>query len=92
MGLIRQSVTFEGPAPSLAQIVEKVVAIAGLPLNVEESTSEIKGGVFDLHARIAFAALPSHDIKIYTTTQCALKEIIAPDRLSSLRSPKSSRA
>jgi hypothetical protein len=82
MGLISQSVMFEGPAPSLAQIVEKIVAIAGLPLNVEESSSEIKGGVFDLHATIGFAALPSHSIKIYTYRKRAVQKIIAQTGLS----------
>ena len=74
MGLVLQTVVFESTAPSLSRIVEKIVEIGGLPLDVQESTSEIRGDVYDLHARIGFACLPSHGTKIYTYRTGAAKE------------------
>jgi hypothetical protein len=82
MGLVVQNVVFENTAPSLSRIVERIVEIGGLPLEVQESNSEIRGDLFDLHARISFECLPGHGIKVYTYRAGAVKELLERAGLS----------
>jgi hypothetical protein len=76
MGIVTQSVRINGQAPPLQRIIDEINRIAGLPLHVEESNAEVKGGVFDLHARIAFNCLRSHDIQVYTYQPGAVQSVI----------------
>src|SRR3954470_11703465 len=84
MGLVTQGVAFEGTAPPLSRIVDKITEIGGLPLQVQESNSDIRGDLYDLHARIGFACLPAHDIKIYTYRDGAVKELLEHSGMSKL--------
>src|SRR6476469_9087857 len=82
MGLVSQSVAFESAAPPLSRIVDKIVEIGGLPVKVQESDSEIREDLYDLHAHIGFACLPNHDIKIYTYRDGAVRELLVQTGLS----------
>jgi len=84
MGLITTEVKFAGPAPPLARIVEKIQEIGGLPLVVEESNSEIRGDLYDLHARVGFECLSKHDIKIYTYREGAVKKFLEQSGMSKM--------
>jgi len=76
MGIVTQSVRFNGHAPPLERIIEEMNRIAGLPLHVEESSAEVKGKVFDLHAKIAFNCLRSHGIEVYTYLPGSVQRVI----------------
>jgi hypothetical protein len=84
LGLVTQSVEFEGPAPPLLSIVDKIVEIGGLPLQVEESTPEIRADLYDQYARIGFACLTAHDIKIYTYLDGAVKNFLERSGMNKL--------
>jgi hypothetical protein len=66
MGIVIQEITFDGRAPSLAQIAEKITALCGLPVMVTESNAEIKGDLYDLHGQIAFTGVPEEQINLWT--------------------------
>lgn len=76
MGIVSREVSFQGMAPPLSLIVDKIAEIGGLPLEVQESSAEIRGDLFDLDARIGLACLSNHDIKIYTYRNGAVKEFL----------------
>jgi hypothetical protein len=84
MGLITREVKFEGTAPPLSRIVEKIKEIGGLPLVMEESTSEIRGDLYDLYERIGFACLSNHDIKIYSYREGAVKKFLEQSGMSKM--------
>jgi hypothetical protein len=84
MGLVSTDVKFEGKAPPLSRIVEKIKEIGGLPLVVEESNSEIRGDLYDLHERIGFACLANHDIKIYSYRDGAVKKFLEQSGMSKM--------
>jgi len=76
MGIVSREVAFQGTAPPLSRVVDKITEIGGLPLEVQESSAEIRGDLFDMDARIGFACLTNHDIKIYSYRNGAVKEFL----------------
>jgi len=84
MGLVVQQVNFDGRAPSLLQIVQKITQTGGLPLTVEESSPTIRGNLFDLHARLAFARFPKDKIEVTTYRTGAVSEQLKRDGVSDL--------
>jgi hypothetical protein len=66
MAIVSQKVKFKTPAPSLQRITDTITGICGLPVTAEESSAEIKGSLFDLHASLAFPAYPKDKLQIHT--------------------------
>ncbi len=73
MGMFFGSVTFPGQAPDLARITAAVTERSGLALAVEESGADIKGGLHDMHARLAFACAPREQLELYSYRPGAVK-------------------
>lgn len=65
MGIVVTEVTFEGQAPQLSDIAGKITELCGLPLEVTESASDVKGDLYDLHGCLAFACDPKQHLKIH---------------------------
>jgi hypothetical protein len=66
MAIVTQKAQFKTPAPGLAQITDAITEICGLGVTAEESSAEIKGGLFDMHADLAFPAYPKNKVQIHT--------------------------
>jgi hypothetical protein len=64
MGKALVEATFPAPAPKAAAIAARVTDLVGLPLIVSESSSEFRGRLYDLHARVAFAAYPKEEVTL----------------------------
>jgi len=64
VGVVVTEVVFDGQAPELARIAEKVTALCGLPVTVTGSDAEIKGDLYDLHAHLAFACAPETQLEL----------------------------
>lgn len=74
MGIVGTEVGFDGQAPELSRIAEKVTELSGLPLTVEESGADIKGDLFDLHGYLAFACAPERQLELHSYRAGAVKD------------------
>ena len=74
MGIVIQEVTFDAPAPTAARVVAKLTELVGLPLTISESTPEIRGSLFELHAQLAFARFPQVPVELTAYRAGAVQE------------------
>jgi hypothetical protein len=74
MGVVIAEVVFDGQAPELSRIAEKVTELSTLPLSVTESGADVKAGLYDLHASLAFACAPRAQLELYSYRPGAVKE------------------
>lgn len=65
MAIVTEKARFKTPAPRLKQIADTITEICGLPVTVEESGAEIKGGLYDFHAHLAFSSEPKDKLEIH---------------------------
>jgi hypothetical protein len=65
MGLVFEEVVFDGRAPQLSHIADKITELSGLPLGVIESGPDVKGDLYDLHGYLAFACAPKQQLEIH---------------------------
>ena len=66
MGLVSGHVFFEGPSPELSRIADRISELCGQPVCATGSDEAVKGDLFDLHARLAFASEPSQQLEVYS--------------------------
>jgi hypothetical protein len=64
MGIIVEEVTFQGKAPSIAAITEKLTQMLALPVVVNESPPRVTTDMYDLSAHVAFASFPRHQVEL----------------------------
>ena len=65
MGIALQEVVFEGKAPSLEALSEKISDCLRLPLIAKELDEQSKGDLYDVHGKIRFADFPKEAITVY---------------------------
>jgi hypothetical protein len=65
MGVVVNVVTFEGRAPPLSAIADKITELSGLPLAITESGTDVRGDIYDLHGYLAFASVPKQRLEIF---------------------------
>ena len=58
------SVSFDGPAPGLSTIAEKVAELSGLEVSVEEADSEFMAGHYDVYGDLWFKCDPEDHLNI----------------------------
>jgi hypothetical protein len=75
MGIVTSEAAFDGKAPDLKSIGEKVAELSGLVVSVTESSDELKGTLFDLHGYLAFACAPESRIELHSYQAGAVKEL-----------------
>ncbi|MFL5240801.1 MAG: hypothetical protein ACJ8FY_01720 [Gemmataceae bacterium] len=66
MGVVVAQVVFDGQAPKLSRIAEKVTELSGLAMSVTESGADLKADVYDLHAYLAFDCDPKDQLELYS--------------------------
>lgn len=71
MGVVVSEIVFDGEAPELSAIADKVAALSGLPLSVAEED----GDLYDLHAHLAFACAPQIQLEMHTYRAGAVKQL-----------------
>jgi hypothetical protein len=74
MGLVVAQVVFDGQAPELSRIAEKVTELSGLPLSVKDSGADLKADLYHLHAHLAFACEPKTQLELHSYRAGAVKE------------------
>src|SRR5262245_28205880 len=74
MTLVVQEVLFQGRAPEPARISEAITRLCGLPVALREARLDPEGGLYDLHAKVAFAADEQNSIEIYSYRPGAVRE------------------
>jgi hypothetical protein len=74
MGVVVAEVVFDGQAPGLSRIAEKVTELSELALSVTESGADVKAGLYDLHASLAFVCAPKVRLELYSYRSGAVKE------------------
>jgi hypothetical protein len=74
MGVVVSEVSFDGQAPELSRIADKVTELSGLPLSVTESGADVKGNLHDRHAYLAFAYYPEARLELDSYRPGAVKE------------------
>jgi hypothetical protein len=74
MAVVSEEVTFDGRAPALSLIADKVSALSGLSVSVKDSGADVKGNLHDLHARLTFACAPEEQLELYAYRPGAVKE------------------
>ncbi len=74
MGTVLHSATFEGKHPDLAEVVEKVTEIAGLPVEVTELAHDPEFDLYDLEAEIQLAGFPETMLKLRCYRPGAVRE------------------
>jgi hypothetical protein len=75
MGIVVTQVVFDGQAPELSSIAGKVAELSGLPLSVTDSGADVKAGLYDLHAYLAFACHPETPLRLHSYRAGAVKEL-----------------
>src|SRR5439155_24802389 len=75
MGLVVTEVVFDGRAPALADVADRVTGMTGLPLAVAESGPDVRGDLFDLHAHLAFAGAPDTRLEVSAYRPGAVREV-----------------
>jgi hypothetical protein len=74
MGIVFDHMTFKRHAPDLAHISAKITELTGLAMVATESSDEVKGTLYDLHAHLAFACVPEEMIEVFSYRVGAVKE------------------
>jgi hypothetical protein len=75
MGIVAGDAVFDGTAPQLQGIAEKVTELTGLAVEVTESDAEVKANLYDLHGYLAFACAPQSRIEVHAYRPGAVKEL-----------------
>jgi hypothetical protein len=57
---------FDGRAPDLSRIADKITELSGLPVCATESGADVKGDLYDMHTRLAFACAPEEQLELHT--------------------------
>ena len=65
MGIALQEVVFEGKAPRLEELSEKISDCLGLALIATELDDQIKGDLYDVRGKIRLADFPKEAITVY---------------------------
>ncbi len=73
MGLVITEITFDGPAPSLARIAEKVSELSGLTVNFED-LRRLSDQLHDEYGTLEFACFPKECIEVSAYRANAVKE------------------
>jgi hypothetical protein len=71
MGVVLSEVVFDGQAPGLSAVADKVTELSGLPLSV----ADLEGDWYDLHARLTFACAPETHLEVHAYRPGAVKEL-----------------
>jgi hypothetical protein len=66
MSIFLHEVSFPSRPPDISRIAEEIRAGSGLEVSFTESSTVEKGGLYDLHAELAFACAPEERIAVYT--------------------------
>lgn len=74
MGIVLDEVRFQGRAPDLRRIADKITELSGLPVIVQESGADVVGNLYDLHAGVAFACAPQEKLEVFSYRPGAVKE------------------
>src|SRR5262245_44568951 len=74
MGMVFGEATFDGRAPDLSCIADKITELSGLPVSVTESAAEVKGELYDMHASLAFSCAPAERLELHTYLPAAVRE------------------
>jgi hypothetical protein len=82
MGITIQSARFDGQLPDLQHLVAEMTRSSGLAVTVHDSTPEVKGQVFQVHCRLAFACEPRESVEISAYQSGAARQ--GSDRLKAL--------
>lgn len=75
MGVVINEVAFQGRAPQLSDIADKITEVSGLPLSVTESGEDVKGDLYDLHGYLAFACAPEQQLEIHAYRGGAVRKL-----------------
>jgi len=78
MGLVFEEVAFDGRAPQLSRIADKISELSGLPVVVTESGPDVKGDLYDLHGYLAFACAPAQQLEIHAYRDGAVRKLCLP--------------
>jgi hypothetical protein len=66
MGMVFGELAFDGRAPDLSRIADKITELSGLPVCATESGADVKGDLYDMHTRLAFACAPEEQLALHT--------------------------
>jgi len=80
-------ITFDGQAPSLHRIGEKVAELSGLTVAIKDSGVDVKGTLFDLHGSVAFACALDEWLELFCYRHGAVRALhdatVGASRMSS---------
>jgi hypothetical protein len=74
MGLVFDQVSFDGRAPDLLRIADKVTELCGLPVTVKQSGDDIKQNLYDQHGYIAFACAEQDKLELFSYRPGAVRQ------------------
>lgn len=75
MGVVATEVIFEGGAPELSSIADKVAELSGLALSIRELSADVKANLYDLQGYLAFACAPGTQLEVYAYRAGAVREL-----------------
>jgi hypothetical protein len=67
-------VSFEGPAPGLSRIAEKIAELSGLEVSVEEPGDEVMADLYDLYGDLSFKCDPQDQLNIWVYRPRAVRD------------------
>ena len=68
-------IAFDGRAPDLQQIADKVAEWSGLPVSVEDSGADRKGKLHDLLGSVSFTCAPGQRVQLSSYLPGAVREL-----------------
>jgi hypothetical protein len=74
MGMVFGEVAFDGRAPELSRIADKITEVSGLPVSVTGSAADVEGDLYDMHTSLAFACAPEERLEVHTYLPGAVRE------------------
>src|SRR5262245_55255385 len=75
MGMVFGEVAFDGRAPELSRIADKITELSGLPVSVTESAADVKSDLYDMHTSLAFACAPEERLEAHTYLPGAVRKL-----------------
>jgi hypothetical protein len=75
MGIVTAEVAFDGRAPDLRHIADKIRELTGLAVSVTGSEAGLKGNLFDQHGYLDFACAPGSQLELHTYRARAVREL-----------------
>lgn len=77
MGILIQEVQFHGDLPDLARIGAAITQLCGLPVTITDSSPDVKGTLYAMHARVAFDCHRSNTIEVFSYRPGAVRQLYA---------------